>query len=324
MGQGFGIGEDSFPEIFYHSIKRKECIRIADNPLFFQRILSSLPATKKKKILGSKASKRTRASSVHQSADSATGRARTFSGSSGDAFSPSASGLDLPVGSSEKTKGRKPRRSVVSSSSSPLEELPSPRERSSTNESVAGNKKAKRKGTRKSVSSRENHDVNKAKTKKRGFFRGSFGFGRNKSKTISANKENTPEGTHYDVVREPAAKLPRTEGGWTRSGRGSPKLPARAFSRNEPTRRSARDLIRDIEARTNGNMDVVSNKGISENHRSIFSKSSKANEPIPGKEAGKEKHVKLMGAKRVNMAEDPHGTPPKLKRQESLLQQIAR
>lgn len=298
---------------------------------------SFVSASKKKRVVVSKAQKRTRANSQLQSSDPGSGRLRTFSGSSGEVFATHGQSTALPLNKTargrtlsstgsdaviEKTK--RGRRSLLSSSSISFEETPSPRERSSTNESITGGRKGKRKGTRKRLSSQDTLETKDKPTKKKGFsFRPSFGLGRSKTKSKeSKEKESGTTGS-----AEPATKQPRRNNAVSRSGRGQ-NSPRGHFSRNQPSRKSARDIIRELEAKAKPQGEAVPTKEASDvmtvgNQRSIFSKKSLSTRDLV-RETEKRDPVKLLGVKRMNAVEDPKVTPAKQTKRGNLLDEIAR
>lgn len=190
------------------------------------------------------------------------------------------------AGSDDEVFEKKTRRVRINSRASPV----TVRGRSSTVGSSGDELKGKRKKSgRKRSMSKENLDNIKDGTRRK---RGFFGFGKSKPKRKSAggdsdyhsDKESklfkVKQGEQHEKT-EPRPDFVR-EDSWKRH-------PAGSFSREQYTRRSARDIIREMEARSKG--EVIGN-GITGNDR------------IPGKSLDSKVQEKQGEVKRKNKTEN--------------------
>lgn len=164
------------------------------------------------------------------------------------------------AGSDDEVFEKKTRRVRINPRASPS----TVRGRSSTVGSSGDELRGKRKkSARKRTLSKENLDNPKDGTRRK---KGFFGFGKNKPKRKAAedsdyhsDKESklfkVKHGEEHETV-DPSTDLARDDS-WRRR-------PAGAFSREQYTRRSARDIIREMEARSKG--EVIGN-GIASNEK---------------------------------------------------------
>ena len=220
------------------------------------------------KFTSSKGRKRGRASS-HRAAESGASRIRSTSGSSMENLDMHKSlggrlreqSTQSSAGSDDEVFERKPRRLQINPRASPLTVKGRSSPVGSSGDELKGKKK---KTTRKRTLSKENLDNTKGETRKKS--RGFFGFGKSKAKyrvnedsDHHSDKESKLFKVKHGEEREKSESRPdiMREDSWKRR-------PAGAFSREQYTRRSARDIIREMEARSKG--DVIGN-GVENNDK---------------------------------------------------------
>lgn len=165
------------------------------------------------------------------------------------------------AGSDDEVFERKPRRVQINPRAGPLTVKGRRSPMGSSGDELKGKKK---KTTRKRTLSKENLDNTKGETRKKS--RGFFGFGKSKAKyrvnedsDHHSDKESKLCKVKHREEREKPESRPDIlrEDSWKRR-------PAGAFSREQYTRRSARDIIREMEARSKG--DAISN-GVENNDK---------------------------------------------------------
>ena len=259
------------------------------------KLFFSSPASRRRKIstgakfTSNKGRRRGRASS-HLAADVAGSRMQSTSGSSVEnltSHKPLSSTRSVPLDS--KGSGRtlssaesddevfqtKQKRVRIKPSASPL----TGRRRRSTVESSGDElKDKKRKTMTKKIRSKENSEGVKEniRRKKGGFF--GFGRGKGKQKTpedsdYQSDKDNKLfKGKHGDEHQQMKSKFgsgvtlksvqPRKDENKNFAREDSEgRRPAGSFSREQYTRRSARDIIREMEARSKGETGTIENTG---------------------------------------------------------------
>jgi hypothetical protein len=219
-----------------------------------------------------------------------------------------------------KKKSRKSR----SPSSSTSHENQSKMKKSPFESGIKPKKSKKRKSGRRSTSPSATGHEEKG-TKRRSFF--GFGLGKSKSR---GRKSKTPEMTNEKkIVRETigaekAAGVESSNGGFTPLGDPwNEDARSSTFSRNQPTRRSAREIIAEMEARSK-NTELETKNGVIERKNSANSdvpRRKPANLPATGKPAHGERKTSAQSTTGDLGVQTP---PSKQSKNENLWQELSR